>query len=378
MKKILSILLCLVFACGMLVSCDEDREYGSYLPNYGDYKPEVEEKLTLNLYIITDDETAENAKDTVALNISLYTTRNYNTDLKVHYVKSSQYEAKVTEAASSTGEDAAHIVLINSLDLMRDLAKGKEAGGVADLVELSDYLADGEIGVLNVNIASALLESAKDFGDDKLYAIPNNHIVDQYEYILIDKWANDEYKVIPPSMFDNDLGPDELVGLDALVEELKACLVADGKDPADYIKTEKGAYEKQELLEADGKFECLVTKNPTVTWDIAFSSAFAIIDRGENYNDRAMQMIYAINMDSDLRDLLQYGVKDINYKLVNNDIVRIESSTTTYKMNILYTGNMFTASYSSEINWTEEVAKNGEKQNSEAVAELVNVPESAE
>ena len=90
MKKLLSMLLCLILACGMLVSCDEEREFGSYLPNYGDYQPEVDEKLTLNLYIITDDETADNAKDTVALNISLYTTREYNTELKVHYVTASK------------------------------------------------------------------------------------------------------------------------------------------------------------------------------------------------------------------------------------------------------------------------------------------------
>ena len=58
MKKFLSILLCLVLVSGMLVSCDDDRIFGSYLPNYDGYTPEVKEKLTLNLYIITDEETA--------------------------------------------------------------------------------------------------------------------------------------------------------------------------------------------------------------------------------------------------------------------------------------------------------------------------------
>jgi hypothetical protein len=374
MKKLLSLLLCLVLGCAVLVSCDEEREFGSYLSNYGDYVPEVEEKLTLNLYIITDDKTAENAKDTVALNISLHTASHYNTDLKVHYIKASQYQSKVIEAASANDETAAHIVLINNIDLMRDLAKGKNAGGVADLVELNDYLATDDYGTLNVSIAPALLDSVKDFGQGSVYAIPNNRInLCDYEYVLIDKWANDEFKVIPPSMFENDLGPDDLVGFDALLKELKTTLTESGKNPADYIKTASGSYELQAALEADGKYECIVTKNPTVTHEIAFESAFAIIDRGEKYNERAMEMVYAINNDVTLRNLLQYGVKDINYTVdENGDFSRIDGDSSSYIMNVDYTGDIFTLSYSSEIGWTAAVAENVKMQNKEAVAFLVN------
>ncbi|MBQ7332998.1 MAG: hypothetical protein IJW38_01445, partial [Clostridia bacterium] len=209
MKKLLSMLVCLVLICGMLVSCDDDRVFGSFLPNYDDYEPEVEEKLTLNLYIITDDVTAENAKDTVALNINLYTTRNYNTELKVHYLTAAKYQSKVTEEVNASDADSANIVLINSLSMMTNLIKSEK------LADLTEYLKTDEYGALNVNIASALLEGAKING--KVYAIPNNHIVGEYEYLVIDKWANDEYNVIPPSMFQNDLGPAELEGLDELV-----------------------------------------------------------------------------------------------------------------------------------------------------------------
>lgn len=367
MKKLLSLLLCLVLVCGMLISCDEDRVFGSYLPNYDDYQPEEDTKLTLNLYIITDDMTAENAKDTVALNINLYTTRNYNTELKVHYLTAAKYQSKVSEEISASDADSANIVLINSLSMMQRLMKEGSMTGESVFADLTDYLKTDEYGPLNVNIAPALLEGVKI--DGKIFAIPNNHVVGEYEYILIDKWANDEYKVIPPSMFNNDLGPADLEGFDALVEELKGKLQENGKNPADYIKTAKGPYEMQEALEADGKYECVVAKNPTVDAELAFSSAFAIVDRGEEYNERAMEMVYAINMDKGLRDLLQYGVADINYKLEGNDIVRIDTATTNYKMNLIYTGNVFTASYSSEIGWTEAAAKNGKSQNKEAVVE---------
>ena len=369
MKKLLSLLLCLVLICGVLVSCDEDRVFGSYLPNYDDYEPEEDVKLTLNLYIITDDMTAENAKDTVALNINLYTTRNYNTELKVHYLTAAKYQSKVSEEVSASDADSANIVLINSLDMMQRLMKEGSMTGESVFADLTDYLKTDAYGALNVNIASALLEGAKI--DGKIYAIPNNHVVGEYEYLLIDKWANDEYKIFAPSMFNNDLGPQnpEMEGFDALVEELKEKLVENGKNPDDYIKTAKGPYEMQASLEADGKYECIVTKNPTVDASVAFSSAFAIVDRGAEYNERAMEMIYAINMDKGLRDLLQYGVLDINYTVDGDNVVRKDGPTTTYKMNLIYTGNVFTASYSSEIAWTKTAAENGKLQNMEAVAE---------
>ena len=361
MKKLIAMLLMLVMACGMLVSCDEDRVFGSYLPNYDDYEPEVQEKITLNLYIITDDTTAQNAMDTVALNINLFTTRNYNTELKVHYLSEAKYQSKVTEKVSATDEDAANIILINNVALFTSL---QNAG---KLVDMTPYLATDEFGMLNVNVAPALLESAK--VGDKVYAIPNNHVIGEYEYLVIDKWANNEFKIIPPSMFDNDLGPAELEGLDTLVADLREKLAENGYDPDEYIYKTHGPYELQEELEADGKLECLAVKNPVATPKTALSSAFAIINRGSAANERAMQIIYEINMNPEFRNLLQYGVLDINYKLNDGKVEMIKSNTTTYSMNLLYTGNVFNAYYCEEIGWTETVANNGKLQNKEAVSE---------
>lgn len=395
MKKLLSMLLCLVLICGMLVSCDEERVYGSYLPNYEGNEPEVEEKLTLNLYIITDDETAENAKDTVALNINLYTTseETYNTDLRVHYYPASRYFSKVSEVvADDGGSNAANIVLINSYDMfIKFLADGVK------FVDLTDYLSTDEFGPLKVNIAPALLEGIVTYDPNnkedpsKIYAIPNNRRVGEYEYLLIDKWAAKEFKAIAPSMLDNGFGPgdSDFEQFVADVEELRARIAASGKNPDDYIKTTKGCYEDQALLEADGKYECVITKYPTVNEEVAFSSAFAIIDRGENYNYRAMEIIYAINMDKELHDLLQYGVEGINYfRDTNGDIVyetkkdgktEVINEEARYSMNLEYTGNVFTASYSASIDWTKDVAENVSKQLEMAVAELKYVaPEDSE
>jgi hypothetical protein len=81
MKKILSLILCLVLACGMLVGCDEN-EFPD--PNYEEQGSKLE-LLTLNLYIVCGDDMAENAKVSVQNRIAGYTkTSEYKTILNVH------------------------------------------------------------------------------------------------------------------------------------------------------------------------------------------------------------------------------------------------------------------------------------------------------
>ena len=277
----------------------------------------------------------------------------------MHYYTESQYQSKLIEEINANDADSANIVLINSLSMMTSLVReGK-------LADLTDYLKTDEYGTLNVNVAEALLESAKI--NDKFYAIPNNHVVGEYEYLVIDKSANDVEKVFLPSMFNNDKGPVDFEGIDALVSEFKAKLAAKGKNPDDYIWTESGPYELQEAGELGTNLEYLAIKNPTVDTSVAFSSAFAIVDRGAEINERAMEILDLINMDNGLRDLLQYGVEGINYYVDEAKGVVIKPEADVYSMNPLYTGNIFTLSYSEQLGWTAAVAQNGKLQNEEAV-----------
>ena len=362
MKKLLSMMLCLVLVCGMLISCDEDKVFGSYLPNYNDYEPEETETLALNLYIITEEDSSEIAKETVKLNVNIHTVKYYDTELKLHYLTASQYQSKVIEEVNASDEDSAHIVLINSAAMMTNLMSADK------LVDLTPYLATDEYGRLNAEIPEALLSAS--MINERYYAIPNNHVLGEYEYLVINEWANDEFNVIPPSMFDNDLGPADLEGLDALVAELETKLENAGYDPDQYIYTRKGPYEMQAKIEAeDENLQCIAIKNPTVDETVAFSSAFAIVDRGEKFNERAMKIVYAMNMDVELRNLIQYGVKDINYKLDSetNTVTRYKDETNRYSMNLFYTGDLFKAYYCPEIGWTAEVSANGKLQNKESV-----------
>ena len=109
---------------------------------------------------------------------------------------------------------------------------------------------------------------------------------------------------------------------------------------------------------------------PTDTREDAFASAFAVVNNSEKkYNDRAMQMIYAINNDLELRNFLQYGVLGANFELVDGDIVRIKTENNVYDMELIYTGDVFKADNSSELGWTDAQKGYGKLQNNDSVPE---------
>lgn len=354
MKKVLAMLLCLVLSCGMLVSC-ADETIGDYLPNY-DYKPEVIEDLSLNLYIITEDETVKNAKDTVAQMINAYTTTELHTRLGVYYVSASEYNATVNAAISSTGNDSANIILVNSAEMMNSLVTGGK------LANLSEYLSSDkyDYGKLNVQLPKALIEGSKINGE--LYSIPNNHIIGQYEYLVVDKEVAIQVLKTEPSVVASYKSMQD----SAVAELINKMQLAGYSDYSNYIYTCTGSYELKGELEAAGKV-CNVIKYPTVTKDVAFSSAFAIVNREAKLNDRAMEVIYAINTDTYLRNLLQYGVEGTNYTVDDNgDIIRKKDTENLYSMNLLYTGDLFKAMYCSELGWIKSVYENGNNQNKEA------------
>ena len=355
MKKLLLFILCLSLACGMMVSCSED-EIGSYLPNY-DYKPEVKEELTLNLYLITNPETDKNAMDTVSQMISQYTEREFKAKLNVTYLTADEYYEKVSAAVDADGNTGANIVLITSPAMMNDfISRGK-------IAILNKYFESDEFGSLNVSIPEALLEEATLEGN--IVAVPNNRIIGEYEYLVINKDV---------AIIKNYGVPSEVASYTSLEDasELIDTLTKNGYNASDYIYTCRGGYALKAELEAQGNY-CNVVTYPTADNVTAFGSAFAVINRGENYNERAMQIIYAINTDTYLRNLLQYGVFGTNYTLDDDgNVISVKSGVNVYSMNPEYTGNVFKLYYSPEIGWTKTVADNGMLQNDQSVSSKNN------
>ena len=126
-----------------------------------------------------------------------------------------------------------------------------------------------------------------------------------------------------------------------------------------------GKYETKVELEAQG-MSCVILEKPQVTKADAYASAFAITtDCDEENYERAMEIIYEINTNVHFRNLLQYGVKNTNYTIDDNNFITFIEGDSSYKMNLLYTGDLFIAYYVDGV-YTPDTKKNGEKQNLEA------------
>ncbi len=353
MKKILAMLLAVVFSVLMLVSCGEYEGLGSYIENYPE-KPDEVEKLTLNLYIITDAETTNFAINTVKRMVTQHTEYTYTTELIVNYVTADKYDATVAAAVDATDATAANIVLINSKELMNSLVSANK------LADLSDYLETKAYGSLNSQIPKALLDGSRI--NNKNYCIPNNHLIGEYKYLVIDKaYCRDELHYSDSKL----LSYKTLEDAADLIDEI----TRNGKNPDDYVYYQSGNYELKAEIEkegAKGKI-CNVSVYPTVDEDEAFSSAFAVVNGQQKYVDRAMQMIYAINNDAELRNLLQYGVEGTNYTVEDGKVVRVDSGDNLYHMNLVYTGDVFFAKYCDSLGWDANAAENASKQNNESV-----------
>ena len=390
MKKLFCVLVCLVLTAFALVSCgDVDRsdwlgqgkdDDGKIVG--GNYNGEntivTIPEVNMNLYIIVEDETWDTTKseglkviskpedkivvtqaiNTVSNAIKDYTSTTYKTVLNVKFVKASEYETVVLDAVKAGNSDAnaANIVLVNSYALMQDLyATGK-------LVALDSYLDTSAYGQLNTNIPTALLEASK--LDGKLYSIPNNHVIGNYEYLLINKEAAKECKI-------SDTAAKSFTSYDEVLD-----IIDDKFDNSNgnLVALVSGSYEDRFLYEAQGYY-CNVVKNPIADKNEAFSSAFAIINRNSegskvDMNERAMQIIYDLNMMTKLRNILQYGVAGTNYKLDSdeNDVVsKLEKGPNLYSMNLIYTGNTLNAFVCEEIGWTEETKANTIAQNADSI-----------
>jgi hypothetical protein len=240
------------------------------------------------------------------------------------------------------------------------------------LADLTAYLdsAEYEFGTLNVQIASTLLEAAKvDVdGAQKLYCIPNNHIVGSYDYIAVNN--NIAAKL---QYGKNDIA--EINTLEAAEEFINTAReywdslnVEAEFNPAYVLQYFDGCsygYEDSSAPKNDWTYN--VRNYPEVTKAEAYSSAYGIL-AGTETPERAMEIIYALNTDVQFRNLLQYGVLNNDYEFDNSkesDAVYVKVKNTMYKMNILYTGDVFMAYYNED--WTEEMALAGKMQNSESV-----------
>ncbi len=373
MKKFLAIFLCVLLSICMLASCGED-EYGKVPDNYPDPK-EDDDNIIVNLYMIYDSESDKAALDTVRDRFRERTTVKYGITVELHFVSEEEYESKVLDATKLEREGDkvnVNILLVNSSEIMAELLDTNR------LVDLSTYVFENadrsnknlvkKYGSFN-EISGKLIEAIR--GEDgSFYAMPNNHIIGEYEYLVINeemakqtlKYTGEELAKI----VSFDINSESYELYKNLCDEIDEY---EGRTGAyvDYVTRVYGSYQLKAQLEAAGNV-CNIISYPTVTADEAYSTAFAIVDSGDVANEKAMEIIYKLSTDKELRDFLQYGVKGTTYTVdEDGNIQMIDDEGKKYRLNIEYTGNVFIASFCNEIKWTKEIAQSGEMQNSEAI-----------
>ena len=374
-KKLILLAMCVIAMVFSLASCD-DGEIGSYLPNY-DWKPEVIEDVKLDLYIVVGEGTTENAMTTVRDKINQHLDDKYHTTLAINYIKESEYAAKIAEITAAGSTKNTGIVLINSKTMMDSLLASNS------LVDIASYLDTKNFGKLNTQITPALLGAAyeneskvvdgKDVTVEHLYCIPNDHVVDEYEYIVIDKRVAKDMLNFTLTELSSMTTWEATEALRNAVEAHSSTL---GVTVDQVVSVKTGSYELRNSYKSDDGYICNVSKVPTVTKEEVYSSAFGILAGTEN-KDRAMEIIYAINTDVELRNYLQYGVEYTNYTVVDDLVVPTTDPDSLYVMNLLYTGDVFNALYCEAegfVKWNEDAKKFGELQNADSVIYSEDTP----
>ena len=402
MKKLLSLMLCIVFVCLTLVGCGQDI-IGEYLENYNTNQITDDKIEKLNFYIITGDETSAEAKITVPQNINAYLKEKYEVELNIVYCTAAEYETTLTTAMNNTNEaDRPDIILINSSDMFADLHGGNK------LVALNDFYNHRDFKKINTIVDKTLLAASSvvdpTTNTATYYTVPNNHVIGEYKYVVIDKamardtlhFSNEEIATMTTeaSLAELVMAISDYYDSDSCTSELSK-----EEFVSQYVQIVSGSYADKTLLEYDVTDVSEIAENastvnfvninsyPNATVEEAFSSAFAIVrhldDVGEKTEEKqaaldkhytkCMKIIYALNTDAQLKNMLQYGYVGTNYRFIKNhknentNYIKLEKGAeVVYQMNPVYTGNLFISYYCDEIGWNETVHNNILKQNADA------------
>ena len=367
-----------------LASCKGD-EYG-YNGDYDGYITNEERApIVLDMCIVTDSSTEENAKKTVTANINQFLKGKFNTTLNIRYMSADNYAQEVLAAAQGTDSETSYradIVLVLGEEMFNSLH------ALDLLVDLSNYYDPESYGKydsesfarLNTIMSTKNLITAS-YVDDRIYTVPNDHVIGAYEFILVNKeiahyYNNSDLRIA--TWLDYDC--EELV-------EFREKVDADGIYPVDdAVKhVTDGAYADIAEWESKG-YACNIVKYPEVTRAEAFKSAFAIVKDADHVGKeipegtvpvyleryfRAIEVIYTISSDPTLATFLQFGIQGPNYTLKTladyENVSRNNSGTGRYYMNPLHTGSIFNMLFCDELGWTPAVKANALAQNKQSV-----------
>ena len=286
------------------------------------------------------------------------------------------------------------IVLVNNKALYEDLARR----GI--LLSLNSDLAGAY-----KNIATTVYSELLDYSaiNNAYYAIPNKRVIGEYTYLLVDKEMATKYNKtesqistvasvydLVQSVAENEdpskmkplLAPFEYPTLrywsmNNTIPCLVGTIYSGSQDRGEGVlqvnnlfKTENyrkyatmmfdaelndyyvtnedqrfavgvvsGDFGARYEYEANGYY-CVPVNNPRITEEDVYGAMFGVSVYTVN-KSRSLEIIYDLLVNSELRNILQYGVANENY-LMNADGTVTLRSTNEYFMNPDYTGSVFT------------------------------------
>ncbi len=417
-KKILALILAMLMVAGMFIGCsveDDEDEEGL------DPDTSTRVSMTLSLWLPTDEDTTDEAIALVEEAINDITKAKFDTAIELHAIPRDEYQAaidarmaEIEEKVAAEGDDYSYDedesqteveeeTIVNDLgitvkkypdvgDKQMDIFLVQGYDRYFEYVDNYQILAlDNELRseskILRSYIYPTFLELAGIYGT---YAIPNNHPVGTYTYLLANKELVDKYDYNPDDFtsilkckdFIKDMGFQNLEGIVPLLgyvdpinmvywgtENNEWSLIASQipnsstynsqnvpksiftlnvysntvglmkeLDELGYVgdgtleEGEKFAIgviegDPMSIKEYEDEYYISIYSNPMFTEDDVFGAMFAVSQYTKNLS-RSMEIITCLNTDPELRTVLQYGVQGVHWEYDNPEADELDKTIT--------------------------------------------------
>lgn len=455
-KKLTSLLLAALLTAGSLVGCSSSAEDEDVAT--ADTEESVRVSMTLTLALPTKAGTTQEAADKVEAAINKLTQAKYDTAIELTLIPEDEYQSYIDNTLSSIStkileeEEAAEsrrkeIKALKAQGVDVSALESEESDESEDTEETEEETIVNELGIsikqypevgdtqfdiflvqgydtyldyieneyiqqldselsgnskiLKTYIYPTFLDLAYESGT---YAIPNNHPVGEYQYLLVNKELVDQYDYDPDDLttllkctdFIKDIGNQNLDGVIPLLGEVEpANMVYWGSNQDEwsilasqitntmsynlklvpksifninvYTNTIGAMKELNELgyvgngtikdgekfavgvISGNGAdieqyeedYYTYIYAKPMMTEEDVFGNMLAVSSYSKNLS-RAMEIITYINTSTDIRTVLQYGVEGENWEYEDADTQEtIRILNNDYQMDILTTGNVY-------------------------------------
>ncbi len=420
-KKILCLLLAVLFAMTALIGCADTTEGDELDPT----KETDRSPVTLNMWVVCEELPSPEVQDAVEDAFSHITESAYTTRVNLIYSTEEEYKANLDAqfelidgrpaGTKFTQSNKIETEVVDGVKVLKYPTPNKYQTDIVLILGrdmFNEYVREGRLQSLNDSLANAskainayiysdILATAK--VDKTWYAIPNNHIIGNYTYMMINKEMADKYYYHPDDFTSFGVGTAAAELIEQIAQNEDLSKIAPMYGMADYplakywtdnddksvISTmyptagtqigvpvsagnifadagyksfmqqmfyckENGYFlaDQEEfgigIFEGDYEFGknysddyyVVVLDYPRLEEEAVFNSMFAVTAYTANLS-RSMEIITALTCKSELRNLLQYGILDEHYELDDEGaVVRLGDD---YKMNVNYTGNVFLA-----------------------------------